>query len=169
MVVDLDGPVTQRPILKRRVALPVFEGQPLGEVHIVQRDRVLAKVPVVAAASAASAEQTVGAVPVSDYIDRTVVARAGEITTTVPAFDPNAPVSRRVNLVHAVDAPVSEGQRVGEIVYSQGGRVIVRVPVVAAQATDAPGLLGRTGIGIARLFRRLVGAPLTAEAQVLGG
>ena len=167
-VFDLDGAVTATSTLVAEVALPVFEGQRLGEAVISQGKRELARVALVAATSTASAEETVGAVPVSDYLDRTVTARASGAPLAVAEFDPEAPVERRVDLDAKVKAPVATGQQIGEIVYSQAGKEIVRVPVIAASAVRAPNLVASAGIWFARGWRKLTGQPTIAPRVVLG-
>jgi len=168
-VFDLDGTVTATATLSAEVALPVFKGQRLGEAIIAQGQRELARVAVVAAASTASAEETVGAVPVSDYLDRTVTARASGEPLSVAEFDPKVAVDRRVTLDAKVQAPVAVGRRIGEIVYSQRGKVLVRVPVVASAAIAEPGFVAKAGIWFARGWRTLIGQPTIAKRVVLGG
>ncbi len=166
VVFDLDGPLTRTVALPETVNLPVFEGQQLGQVELTQGERLVANLPVVAATDMASAGETAGVVPVADYIERTVLARASEASMAVPAFDPSAPVERATRLDERVSAPVAAGDTLGEIVYSQKGVVIVRVPVVAADAVEAPDLLERTSIWFARVWRGLRGEPTMAVAQV---
>jgi len=165
-VFDLDGPLTRSASLVDRVSLPVFQGQPLGTVAVRQGDRVLATLPAVAASDLASVGETVGVVPVVDYLDRTVTARAAETSVPVPAFDPKTPVKRRVVLDPHVSAPVAAGQVVGQIVYSQGATVLVRVPAVAASAVEEPGVFDKVGTWFARGWRALTGAPSMASLQV---
>jgi len=165
-VFDLDGPVQRSLTLPTRVDLPVFEGQPLGDVRITQGERLITTVPVVAAHDMASVGETVGAVPVAEYLDRSVPVRASDSSASVPAFDPSVAVERKVRLDDRVSAPVTSGERLGEIVYSQRGTVIVSVPVVAAASIEAPGLLGRVGTWFARGWRRLLGKPTMASVQV---
>jgi D-alanyl-D-alanine carboxypeptidase len=97
-VFDLDGPVARALRLPAQVDLPVFEGEPLGEVTLTQGERHLATLPLVASADLASVGETVGAVPVSDYLDTAVLVRASETSVAVSAFDPGAPVRRAVDL-----------------------------------------------------------------------
>lgn len=167
-VFDLDGPVERDLRLVSQVPLPVFEGQPLGTVRFAQGDLSLTTATVVAAASVASALETVGAVPVSDYLDRTVVARAGETSSAVLRFDPGSPVERKVMLDQQVSAPIAVGAPLGEVVYWQSGQEICRVPVVAASAVEAPGPVARLGIWMGRAFRGLVGAPGMAQLEIVG-
>jgi len=166
-VFDLEGPLTRRLIAASKVKLPVFEGQPLGKVEVRQGERVLVTVPAVAAADIASVNETVGAVPVSDYLDRAVTARAAETSLAVPAFDAASPVTRDVHLDPRVSAPVAAGDPLGEITYSQGGRVLVKVPVVAAASVEAPGFITRVGTWFARGWRAVTGAPTMARFEVV--
>jgi len=166
-VFDLAGPVADNLALPKTVALPVFAGQKLGEVVIKQGDTTLARIPAVAATSIASAEETVGQVPVAEYLDRAVTARAAEASLTVAEFDPTRPVDRLVDLDAKVHAPVAAGDRVGEIVYSQSGREIVRVPVVAISAVSEPDLGTKIGTWFARSWRMITGQPTIAARVVL--
>lgn len=166
-VFDLAGPVTNDLTLSKTVALPVFAGQRLGEVVVTQGDTTLARIPAVAASSIASAEETVGAVPVADYLDRAVTARAADTSLTVAEFDPARPVDRLVDLDAKVHAPIAVGDQVGEIVYSQAGMEIVRVPVVAVSAVSEPGLGTKVGTWFARGWRMLTGQPTMAARVVL--
>jgi len=162
-VFALDGPITRRLDTAPSVGLPVFEGQLLGEATLTQGERELATLPLVAARDIASAEETVGLVPVSDYLDRTVLARASAEAIDVPEFDPDIAVERAVLLDPDVDAPVDPGERVGTIAYAQGGEVFLEVPVVAAEAVPAPGALERIGIWFQRAVRWITGAPTMAS------
>jgi D-alanyl-D-alanine carboxypeptidase len=165
---DLDGPVERDVRLVTQVPLPVFEGQPLGTVRFAQGDLSLATATVVAAAGVASAQETVGAVPVADYLDRAVIARAGETSSAVLRFDPSSPVERKIMLDQQVSAPVAQGARLGEVVYWQAGQEICRVPVVAASGIEAPGPVAKMGIWLARAFRGLVGASRMAQLEIVG-
>jgi len=166
VVFDLDGPLDRALSLQQQVALPVFEGQELGRAEFRQGERFVASVPVVAAFAVASAEETVGAVPVADYLDRAVTARASDASVAVEPFDTAAPVEREVHLSHSVRAPIAAGTRLGSIVYSQKGSTIARVPVVAATDVDAPGLSERIGIWFARRWRALIGGTSVAAVRI---
>lgn len=166
-VFDLAGPVTDQLALPKTISLPVFAGQKLGEVVVTQGDATLARITAVAATSIASAEETVGSVPVAEYLDRAVTARAADASLTVAEFDPTRSVDRLVDLDAKVHAPVAVGDQVGEIVYSQGGREIVRVPVVAVTAVSEPGLGEKVGTWFARGWRLITGQPTMAARVVL--
>ncbi len=166
VVFDIDGPVERSFVLQEQVALPVFEGQELGRVELVQGERFVARVPAVATTDIASAEETVGSVPVADYLDRSVVARAAAASVSVEPFDPATPVERTVQLRRAVRAPVAPGAPLGAVVYSQKDRIVARVPVVAASAVAAPGAVDRIGIWVERGWRRLTGRPTMAAPSI---
>ena len=164
-----DGPVTREATLTANVNLPVFEGQPIGEVRLMQGKRLLARVPAIAATSTVSTEETVGAVPVADYVDRTVSVRTSKLATiTLPAFEPGKPVDQQIDVPTELSAPVSAGQRVGEITYSQDGRVVAKVPVVAAESVDAPGFVQSVRTALARGWLGLLGRPTVARLQLVG-
>lgn len=168
-VFKLDGDIAKKTDLPEKLDLPVFEGQPLGEVSLMQGDRELAKVPAVAASTQVSAEEIVGSVPVSDYLDRSVSARAAKVELDeAPLFDAEAPVDQRVVLEPHVAAPVAAGDRLGEILYSQNGEVIVRVPVVAVESVEAPKFIDNLRTALARGLRGLTGGPTMATLEVIG-
>jgi len=168
-VFSFDGPVTRTVDTASSVDLPVFEGQPLGQVTLAQGERVLATLAAVAAQDMASAEETVGFVPVSDYLDRTVVAKAAGTALDVPEFDPDRKLERRVLLDPHVRAPVSPGDQVGIIAYTQDGNVVLEVPIVAAEKVAAPKILERAGIWLARAWRWVFGRPTMARPQLVVG
>ncbi len=56
-----------------------------------------------------------------------------------------------------VALPVRRGQRLGEIQVLDGGEVVARSPLVAAEAIDRPGPLGRVGFYAGRTFHHLGG------------
>ena len=167
-VFDLDGEITRTVSLDSSVGLPIYKGQPLGEIEVRQADRLLATLPVVATEAVASAEETVGAVPVSDYLDRAVLARATGESLPVPAFDPDVTVHRTINLDPQVSAPVDAGDPLGEITYIQNGEVILHVPAIAAESIEAPGTLAKVGIWVTRAWHWIIGEPTMAPLEIAG-
>lgn len=163
---DLDGELTRTVSALDSVSLPVFAGQVLGTAKVSAGTHAIGSFDVVAGRDVASAAETVGAVPVSDYLDRTVLARAGDEEVAVAEFDPDEPVERTVALDAGVKAPVAPGTRVGEIRYTQGGLDVATVPVVTVERVEAPAPLERVSIWLARAWRRITGAPTVAASQV---
>lgn len=148
-VFDLEGRITHQPSLVTSVAVPVYAGQPLGLVRVMQGSSVLTTVPVVATTDRASAEETVGVVPVAGYHDKTVVVRTAESTAPVAVYDPLRPVRRVVKLDSEAPSPVAAGQRLGRVSYYQDFVLIVTVPVVAAESVEAPGVIETAAAAIA--------------------
>lgn len=109
-----------------------------------------------------SAEQTVAAVAVAEYLDVTIPAVVGE-TTSAPVFDLAGPVESRVEVAREVDAPVSAGDRLGTYIVSQAGQVLAEVPIVAAHDVRKPDLLRAVGIFFTRAWRMVFGGRLVAE------
>jgi D-alanyl-D-alanine carboxypeptidase (penicillin-binding protein 5/6) len=149
LMFDLGGPVKRTLHLREGLAAPVFAGQTVGEMTYTQGAKVLARVPVSVTTGVAPRAVSVGRVPVSDYVDRVVVARS-TVATSVPAFDSAQPLDRRVLLPSKVSAPVFAGQRLGEVRYLQRGRVVMAVPVVAAEGVQRPAMLESVGISLLR-------------------
>lgn len=104
----------------------------------------------------ASKDETLGAVPVTDYLDVTVPAVVAKAVKS-PVFDLDGDIIRRVDLYAGVEAPVSVGQKVGTLSLLQGERLLAQVPLVAGAAVDRPGLLERMWIGIVRGWRTILG------------
>lgn len=98
-----------------------FESQPL-----VAAGQVLQGVPVAG-----------GAAPLVE------VAAGATASILVPAAGegPSPPVRQDLKLPDRVNAPVAAGQVLGELVVSQGGTVLARVPLVAAAAVPARSLI----------------------------
>lgn len=109
----------------------------------------------------ASAEETLGVVPVTDYLDVAVGAVLAE-SVTVPVFDLDGEVTSTLALQPGVDAPVVAGGRLGTLTLVQGDRLLAQVPVVAARDVEAPGMLERMWISVVRLWRGIVGEPASA-------
>lgn len=160
------APIEREVSLSDAAELPVLKGQRLGEVTYRQGGRTLARLPAVAAESLVSVEETVATVPVSDYLNRTVVARTAEITSPIPAFDPGKPIEQDVDVRSHVEAPVAAGTRLGEVTYRQGGRAI-SVPIVAAESVKVPGLVDKVRIALTRSWRGLLGGPPMAQLEVV--
>jgi serine-type D-Ala-D-Ala carboxypeptidase (penicillin-binding protein 5/6) len=93
--------------------------------------------------------------PVVDYLDRTVPAQLSQ-DTTVPVLDLDGPITRTLS-VNGVTAPVAVGDRVGEARYTQGGRLIATVPLLATQAAGRPNPVERLWIAIVRAWRKVTG------------
>lgn len=156
-VFDFDGAISRSTSLPVRQTLPVYARQPIGTVTFSQGTRKLAQASAVSAGSLGSVGETVAVLPMSNYPEHSVVARASSVTT-VPPFDPKTALHRTVVLPSSVAAPVTKGDRLGEIVYSQQRRVILRVPVFADNSVEAPGFLDVLAMSLARGWRTLIGA-----------
>ncbi len=66
-------------------------------------------------------------------------------------------LSLRVDVPASVQAPISKGQRIGEVTYSSGGVALRRVALVAAADVPRGGFFVIVGDTIARFFTRLFG------------
>lgn len=89
--------------------------------------------------------------PVRDYLDVAVPAIVAT-DTTVPVLDLNGPITRTVT-VAAVRAPVKAGQAVGVATFTQAGRLIASIPLVAKSDVRKPNPFQRMGIALARAWR----------------
>ena len=67
------------------------------------------------------------------------------------------PLVERVVLPVEAALPVRKGQRLGEVQVLDHGTVIARSPLVAAEAVDRPGTLGRVGFYAGRTLDHLGG------------
>jgi D-alanyl-D-alanine carboxypeptidase len=86
-------------------------------------------------------EQSLGEVDVTDRPGRTLPVRVERPLVATVRLD--EPIEQRLLVPPRVDAPIAEGERVGVVVYRQGGRRLGRAPVVVAAGADAPTLLDR--------------------------
>ena len=168
-IFDLDGEIERVITTDPEVGLPVYQGQALGEVRFHQGELTLLTLPLIAMQDVSAAQETVGAVPVSDFVDITVTARASSEAIDVPAFSSEVEIVREVVLDPEIKAPVREGDQLGEIIYSQSGDVILRVPAVAAANVEAPSVMERVGIWFERTWNWITGKPRMAIVQVAEG
>lgn len=137
-VLRLLGGVSRDVSFQETLTVPVFAGQHVGVVRFVQNASVITTVTAVASRPVASVEETVGAVPILGRDGQSVLARAAASSATVEPYDVTRPVERTVDLATDVMAPVLAGQFLGQITYSQDGRVLVVVPAVAAYSVVGP-------------------------------
>ncbi len=94
--------------------------------------------------------------PVRDYLDVAVpVATSQDASASV--IDVQGPIERTVSVESSLAAPVTAGDRVGSVIFTQRGRTVATVPVVATESVRAPTLLERVGIRLARVWRGMFG------------
>lgn len=167
-VFDLGGAIVRQSAMVTSIAAPVFAGMPLGDVVLTQAGSVLATVPALAAADRASAEETVGTLPVADISGRTVTLKTAESTAAVRAFDPSRPVDRTMNLPASVSAPVVAGQQLGSVTYSQDGSEIVTVPVIAAEDVSSESISEAAGTLLRTLAQQVLSIPRLAGSAFAG-
>jgi serine-type D-Ala-D-Ala carboxypeptidase (penicillin-binding protein 5/6) len=94
--------------------------------------------------------------PVRDYLDVTVPAATSE-DASASIIDVQGPIKRVVSVESSLAAPVKAGDRVGSVIFTQGGRTVATVPVIATESVRAPTLLERVGIRLARVWRGVFG------------
>jgi len=111
----------------------------------------------------ASAEETMGVVPVSDYLDVGVAAIVAD-AVSVPVFDLDGEVASSVSLAADVEAPVEAGQRLGTLTVKQGDRLLAQLPLVAAEGIERPGFFERVWIAMVRGWRGIFGEGDTVAA-----
>jgi D-alanyl-D-alanine carboxypeptidase (penicillin-binding protein 5/6) len=105
--------------------------------------------------SLATSGTVLGEAVVTDYLDVTVPA-AVSAETTVAVFDLAGPIRRTVR-VAAVPAPVSVGQVVGVATFTQAGKTIATVPLVATADVARPNPFERAWIAVVRAWRAVTG------------
>ncbi|MBN2405709.1 MAG: D-alanyl-D-alanine carboxypeptidase, partial [Coriobacteriia bacterium] len=109
-----------------------------------------------------SAESSAALVPVSDYLDRTVMAVVGE-SVTLPVFDLEGEMTSSVDVVSAVDAPVRTGDRLGTLNIRQGERLLAQVPLLAAEDVAEPDVWDSITIWVTRAWRGIFGGQSQAS------
>jgi D-alanyl-D-alanine carboxypeptidase (penicillin-binding protein 5/6) len=112
----------------------------------------------------ATAGTVVAEATVSDYLDRRVPAAISR-DETVSVLDVSGPIVRTVT-AGTIAAPIKRGQTVGVATFTQAGRMIARVPLVATQDVKRPNPFERLWIGAVRAWRKVVApsAPMAAPA-----
>jgi len=108
----------------------------------------------------ASSGTVVAQAPVSDYLDVKVDAKISK-DVTVAVLDVNGPITRTVT-VAPVKAPVRAGQSVGAATFTQGGKLIASVPLVATHEVKRPNPFERVWIAIVRGWRAVFGVSALA-------
>ena len=94
---------------------------------------------------------------VSDYLDRLVPAAISR-DETVSVLDVSGPITRTVT-VSTLPAPIKQGQTVGIASFTQAGKMIAQVPLVATEDVKRPNVFARLWIGAVRGWRRVFGGP----------
>jgi D-alanyl-D-alanine carboxypeptidase (penicillin-binding protein 5/6) len=112
----------------------------------------------------ASAGTVVAEAPVADYLDVRVSAAVSR-DETVSVLDVSGPITRTVS-VSTLPAPIKRGQPVGVATFTQAGKTIARVPLVATQDVKRPNPLERLWIGAVRAWRKVFGGPPSVAAPV---
>jgi serine-type D-Ala-D-Ala carboxypeptidase (penicillin-binding protein 5/6) len=100
--------------------------------------------------------EKVGTIPVSDWLDKDIVATVAETTSTL-LFDLAGPVKHRYALRPAVTAPVKAGSVVGVVTAYQGESILATAPIVAAADMAGPGLWDRMRVWWVRSWRGVFG------------
>ena len=112
----------------------------------------------------AVAGTVVAEAPVSDYLDLRVPAAISR-DETVSVLDVNGPITRTVT-VGTVPAPIKQGQTVGVATFTQAGKMISRVPLVATREVKRPNPFERLWIGSVRAWRKVFGGPPSVASPV---
>jgi len=103
-----------------------------------------------------SAGTVVGEAPVADYLDVSVGA-AVSTDTTITVFDLAGPITRTVSVAE-VSAPVTKGDRVGVVTFTQAGEVVSTIPLVADSDVKKPNVFLRVWIALVRAWRWVTGS-----------
>jgi serine-type D-Ala-D-Ala carboxypeptidase (penicillin-binding protein 5/6) len=74
-----------------------------------------------------------------------------------PSVRVGVPLVRRIVAADAADLPVAQGQSLGEVRIYQEGRLLGRVPLVAARSVPRPGIVGRAGWYARRTLDHMAG------------
>jgi D-alanyl-D-alanine carboxypeptidase (penicillin-binding protein 5/6) len=106
--------------------------------------------------------ESLGVVPVKDYLDRVVPAVTAD-EVRVPVFAGDGDIVRSVDLYPAVDAPVAPGDRIGTLSVTQGERLLASVPLVSSVDVEKPDVFEQIWIMLVRGWRSVFGGQLVAE------
>lgn len=119
---------------------------------------------VTSSKTAASGDPLVARVAHADWSDKTVGVTAEDSAATVPVFSLAGDVDESVE-AEPVHGSVRQGQEVGTLTLSQGGKEIASVKLVAAEDQDAPNPLEWVLVQLDRLVRFVTGEPGEAATQ----
>jgi D-alanyl-D-alanine carboxypeptidase len=78
----------------------------------------------------------VGRAQVTNFPDRSVQVVMGE-DVTIPVLDLAGPIEQSVEIIDA-RSPIRRGDEMGQVNFTQRGRLIARVPLVSTQDVDNP-------------------------------
>lgn len=95
----------------------------------------------------------VGQAVVSDYLDRKVPV-AIPLEKTIPIFDLSGDITRTLTIPE-VSAPVVVGESIGAVQYTQDGKLICSMPLVATEDVEKPNIFMRVWYGIVRGWRAI--------------
>lgn len=103
---------------------------------------------------------------VLDYLDVSVPA-AVSADTTIAVLDADGPITRSVT-VSPVSAPVKKGDRVGVVSFTQAGKLVATVPLVATVDVARPNGLERVWIAVVRAWRAVFGSVALQDVSIFG-
>lgn len=104
-------------------------------------------------------------VPVTDTLETVVEAVVAEpVVTSILDYD--GPVDCKITLMDVV-TPVTAGQRVGSVVWTQAGTVLASAELVSDDSIEKVGFFERIGISLTRTWRTVFGGSLVAESRTL--
>lgn len=125
----------------------------------------VATVPVANTQETLGGDPVIGRAVLSDWTDRSVAATLDDPSQTAQVFSLAGALEQTVAL-DEVSGSVRAGQSVGNLVYTQDGKQVVSVPLVAAQSQEAPSPLEWILVQLDRIVRSVEGKPTTAQEQV---
>lgn len=105
--------------------------------------------------SLATSGTVVAQAPVSDFLDVQVGAEISK-DVTAAVLDINGPIRRTVTIA-PVRAPVRAGQNIGAATFTQGGKIIASIPLVATHDVKRPNPFERVWIALVRGWRAVFG------------
>lgn len=114
----------------------------------------------------ATSGTVVAQAPVSDYLDVNVDAKVSR-DATLAVLDINGPITRTVT-VAPVKAPVFAGQSIGAATFTQGGKLIATIPLVATNDVGRPNPFERVWIALVRGWRAIFGSCVLSGAGLFG-
>ena len=91
-----------------------------------------------------------------------------DVSLLVPALQREG-LSAKINWIGPVEAPIAQGQQLGEMVIERPGLPDAKVPLVAAEGVAAAGIVKRMGVAATQLMSKVIGSetvptPVTAPA-----
>lgn len=102
----------------------------------------------------------------TQWPDCTVDATVADSELSAEVFSLKGDIEQEVSY-HDLQGDISQGDVVGQIVFTQAGETIARCDMIAAESQAAPDFFQKIGVSIDRFIREMQGQPCVASSTCL--